>query len=174
MFITGFSDLTMETPACHPGAAMLKASFSFDKDISSLFAHINTVIDDAQYFDNPHFIRFTFEGVQWAIFPDKGSAVPFETQDQAATYIKRLLDFLNDLHDKKDMIEPDHRIYNPVPVIHIYKILPGTNCKACGFTACMAFAAALSKGEISHSKCPDLERPEKQKELQDVGLLPSE
>ena len=44
-----------------------------------------------------------------------------------------------------------------------------TNCKACGYAACMAYAAALREGEIHLEDCPPLGEEkfrEKQEKLQ--------
>lgn len=160
----------METPGCHPGAPMLSANFKLDSDISPLFPYINAVVEDSQYFDKPRYIRFTLNGVRWALYPDYGSALPFETLDQAREYLDDLITFLNDLYERKETITPDTKVYKPVPVMDIYRLLPGTNCRECQFAACMAFAAALSKGEVPYSRCPQLADPEKEKALLEMGV----
>ena len=170
MLIKSYSDLSMETPPCHPGAPMLSASFRLGGDVSQLFPYINSVVEDAQYYDNPCFIRFTHNDLKWALYPENGSGVPFETMNQAEKYIDDLIEFLNDLYNKKDAIEPDHKKFKPVPVFSIYKILPGTNCKECGYATCMAFAAALSKGEVPYDLCPDLNGHEKEEDLTSMGI----
>ena len=38
--------------------------------------------------------------------------------------------------------------------LDIYKLLPKTNCKDCGFSTCLAFAMALVQKKISLDKCP--------------------
>jgi acetyl-CoA decarbonylase/synthase, CODH/ACS complex subunit gamma len=38
--------------------------------------------------------------------------------------------------------------------LDIYKLLPKTNCKECGFPTCLAFAMQLAKKAISVEKCP--------------------
>ena len=43
--------------------------------------------------------------------------------------------------------------------IEVYKLLPGTNCKECGETNCMAFAAKLVNREVSLQQCPPLLDP---------------
>jgi acetyl-CoA decarbonylase/synthase complex subunit gamma len=43
--------------------------------------------------------------------------------------------------------------------IEVYKILPGTNCKECGETNCMAFAAKLVNREATLDECPPLLEP---------------
>lgn len=38
--------------------------------------------------------------------------------------------------------------------LDIYKLLPKTNCKACGFPTCLAFAMQLAKKAVTLEKCP--------------------
>ena len=38
--------------------------------------------------------------------------------------------------------------------LDIYKLLPKTNCKDCGFATCLAFAMALAQKKVSLDKCP--------------------
>ncbi|MCM8761000.1 MAG: acetyl-CoA decarbonylase/synthase complex subunit gamma, partial [Candidatus Omnitrophica bacterium] len=38
--------------------------------------------------------------------------------------------------------------------LDIYKLLPKTNCKDCGFATCLAFAMALAQKKVSLEKCP--------------------
>ncbi|MDD3905409.1 MAG: acetyl-CoA decarbonylase/synthase complex subunit gamma [Candidatus Omnitrophica bacterium] len=38
--------------------------------------------------------------------------------------------------------------------LDIYKLLPKTNCKDCGFATCLAFAMALAQKKASLAKCP--------------------
>lgn len=40
--------------------------------------------------------------------------------------------------------------------LDIYKLLPKTNCKQCGFATCLAFAMALAKKTVVIDKCPAL------------------
>jgi len=38
--------------------------------------------------------------------------------------------------------------------LEIYKLLPKTNCKDCGFPTCLAFAMKLSQKQVELSACP--------------------
>ena len=38
--------------------------------------------------------------------------------------------------------------------LEIYKLLPKTNCRECGFPTCLAFALSLAKKAVSLEKCP--------------------
>jgi len=47
--------------------------------------------------------------------------------------------------------------------LEIYKLLPKTNCKDCGFPTCLAFAMQLAMGKVELSKCPHVSEEAKQK-----------
>jgi len=40
--------------------------------------------------------------------------------------------------------------------LDIFKLLPKTNCKKCGFPTCLAFAMQVAQKKVDISKCPDL------------------
>ena len=46
--------------------------------------------------------------------------------------------------------------------LDIYKLLPKTNCRECGFTTCLAFAMQLAKKTASAEKCPYLSKESKE------------
>ena len=47
--------------------------------------------------------------------------------------------------------------------IEIFKMLPKTNCKECGFPTCLAFAMALASGKAELDKCPYVSEEVKEK-----------
>jgi len=49
--------------------------------------------------------------------------------------------------------------------LDIYKLLPKTNCKQCGFATCLAFAMQLAKKAVTIEKCPHMS-PEAKKILE--------
>jgi acetyl-CoA decarbonylase/synthase complex subunit gamma len=55
--------------------------------------------------------------------------------------------------------------------LDIYKILPKTNCRECGFVTCLAFAMQLAKKGVSIDKCPHLSAQAK-KMLEESSLPP--
>ena len=42
--------------------------------------------------------------------------------------------------------------------LDIYKLLPKTNCRQCGFPTCLAFALSLAKKAVVLAKCPFCQR----------------
>ncbi|MFA4888379.1 MAG: acetyl-CoA decarbonylase/synthase complex subunit gamma [Candidatus Omnitrophota bacterium] len=55
--------------------------------------------------------------------------------------------------------------------LDIYKLLPKTNCRECGFATCLAFAMQLAKKSVSIDKCPYLS-PEAKMTLEASALPP--
>jgi ArsR family metal-binding transcriptional regulator len=154
--IKGFSDFSLDAPGCHPGVIAYKAYFKLNTDVSDLFPFINATAENASYHEKPHCIQFALNGRRIALYPDEVHIAMFENRHQALEFFETFSEFLNTIEAKKDSIEPNYRKYKPVPVFDIFKLLPRTNCKKCGYLTCMAFAAALSKKEADLDQCPDL------------------
>lgn len=55
--------------------------------------------------------------------------------------------------------------------IQIYKLLPQTNCKECGFPTCLAFAMKLAAKQVELSKCPHVSE-EAQAKLSEAAAPP--
>jgi DNA-binding CsgD family transcriptional regulator/ArsR family metal-binding transcriptional regulator len=159
--VTGYSELSLRPP----GPEMMKgsihclATFRLHEDVSQLFPYINAVAEDAVYYEDPPFIKFSLDLIQCALHPDSGAASAFEKEGEAHVFMDRLIAFLNDLHARRDSIEPSYRMYRQVSVLDVFRLLPRTNCRECGFPTCMAFAAAVSKQETVPARCPGFRRP---------------
>ena len=158
MFIKGYSEFSLSRAGILAGG-MLGAYFRLDTNVSPLFPYINATFKDAEFFDKPEYILFHMDGIKCTLYPNDAIAAPFMDQDQALTFVNRLIDFLNDLYNKKDSLKPNFKKVSPVSVFDIFKLLPQTNCKECSYPTCMAFAAALSKSETTPDKCPDFRDP---------------
>ncbi len=158
MFINGYTDFTV-TKTGVLSCAYISVTFSFDRDVSELFPYINKEISSSRFHDNPEYIQFILHEKLCTLYPMEVLATPFTDPDQAREFPTRIIDFLNDLHERKGTLGTDHRKYKPLSVIDIFKLLPGTNCKKCGFQTCTAFAASLSRNMTTPSKCPYFSTP---------------
>lgn len=63
--------------------------------------------------------------------------------------------------------EEDAKITNP---FEIYKMLPKTNCGECSLPNCLAFSAAIIKGQRKLSQCPSLSPAAKEQLQGRIGL----
>jgi DNA-binding CsgD family transcriptional regulator/ArsR family metal-binding transcriptional regulator len=135
------------------------AYFRLDGDISPLFPYINAVAQSASLLEKPPFIRFALDGFSCGLYADHGVAASFTTSQEALGFLDRLIDFLNDIGQRRDSLQPNYKTWNPVPVLQIFRLLPQTNCGSCGYPTCLAFAAALSTQKTSPGRCPGFSRP---------------
>jgi len=157
--IKGFSNFSMDAPGCHPGVTVYKAYFKLLTDVSDLFPFINAVAENPTYHEKPNHIQFVLKGRRCALYPNEVHIAMFENRHQAIEYFDTFCEFLNGIETQKDSIEPNFTVYKPLPVFEIFKLLPKSNCKECGYLTCMAYAAALSQKEANLDQCPELNTP---------------
>jgi DNA-binding CsgD family transcriptional regulator/ArsR family metal-binding transcriptional regulator len=162
MFIKTYSDFSLSKVGVRSDfvGPRMGAHFKLDNDVSSLFPYINATVKDAKFYDAPEYIQFTMDDILCTLYPMEAMAVPFAGPDHALGFANRFIDFLNHLHTQKDTLKPNYnKVKPPVSAIDIYKLLPQTNCKKCGYQTCVAFAAALSKNKTTPDQCPDFSKP---------------
>lgn len=162
MLITGYSDFTLTQAGVRSNLDPMVnhgVYFKIKNDIRSIFPYINAEIEGAIFFDNPQYIQFMFEMSKCTVYPFEVIAVPFANEKHALEFIDKLINFFNDLYARKNSIQPDYKKVQSVSVLDIFKLLPGTNCRECGFTTCMAFAAALTQSKTGPDKCPYFAKP---------------
>ncbi len=141
------------------GEAMLVADFRLDADTSPLAPYINAVSPNAIYSHNPAFIRFILNGFSCTLQRSTGFAGVFSDREQAQDFVESLISFLNGVHLRRSAIEPNHKAFSPLSALDVFRLLPRTNCRQCGFPTCMAFAAALSRRKTAHRGCPHFGSP---------------
>jgi DNA-binding CsgD family transcriptional regulator/ArsR family metal-binding transcriptional regulator len=135
------------------------ARFEWHGDLSPLFPYINAVVNQSQYYDKPVYIKFMFADRLCALYPDRGAFTPIRDMAEAMDFLPELLGFLADVAHRAPDIVPNHKKYRTSSAVDIYRLLPGSNCRLCGYASCMAFAAALSRRHTDTTRCPHLNRP---------------
>ncbi|MHC1744899.1 MAG: LuxR C-terminal-related transcriptional regulator [Syntrophobacteraceae bacterium] len=141
------------------GEAMIVADFRLDADTSQLASYINAVTPKAVYSHSPPFIRFPLDGFSCTLYRSTGFAGVFSDREESLCFLEKLIAFLNSIHQRRSTIRPDHRTFRTLSVLDVYRLLPRTNCRQCGYATCMAFAAAVSRCKVSHRCCPGFARP---------------
>ncbi len=76
-----------------------------------------------------------------------------EDEKEAQEILDWLKDLINQTYQNKDQIEPNYSEGGQLKPSDIQKLLPGTNCKECGFRSCLAFAFKLVDQKIEVVKC---------------------
>jgi DNA-binding CsgD family transcriptional regulator/ArsR family metal-binding transcriptional regulator len=163
MLIQKTSDLTISRMGTRNDfACSLRwgAYFKVDNDIQKIFPYINGSIKGARYHYRPSYVTFKRDDVRCTLNPQEVIAAPFTGKDHAVEFIQGLIVFLNEMYTNRHKYRPSHHVHRrPVSIVEIIKVLPRTNCRKCSYATCMAFAAALNKGEAEPKDCPGFSNP---------------
>jgi ArsR family metal-binding transcriptional regulator len=76
-----------------------------------------------------------------------------EDEKEAQEILDKLKDLINETYENRSQIEPNYSEGDHLKPSDIQKLLPGTNCKECGFRSCLAFAFKLVDQKIEIAKC---------------------
>jgi DNA-binding CsgD family transcriptional regulator/ArsR family metal-binding transcriptional regulator len=161
--LTLFSSGPMAAQNAEIDGGVNGARFELDCELASLFPYINAVADHAQYYDKPVYIKFLLADRLCAFHSTNGAFAPVRDLAEAIAFLPTLLDFIKDVSRRRPQIIPNFKKFKPASALDIYRLLPGSNCRDCGFATCMAFAAALSRGRTSMVNCPHLVDPMEEK-----------
>jgi ArsR family metal-binding transcriptional regulator len=153
-------DLDVFTPPCLPGAETWSAVARLKMDISEVLPYLNATLPGADYNHAAKALVWKTDKHAAAFHPFEIAASNLEDRVEAERVIKRLIKTVHQTWEKRDEIEPDFtRRQRPTPM-DVFKLLPGTNCKACGQPTCFNFALKLVAGQQKLEQCPPLLQPE--------------
>ena len=143
-------------PPCLPGSPRWSSRVEIDADLTELLPYLNGTLKKRFYDPNSHTIVFKMDGHGVAVRPREIRLGNLLDKEEGERVAREVIDFINEIAAKKNTITPDFTRKEPPKAIEIFKLLPKTNCKRCGQPTCMAFAAALTKGETDINECPVL------------------
>jgi ArsR family metal-binding transcriptional regulator len=151
-------------------------------EIHEVFPYLNAVIKGCIYNHPALTLTIRNEEKLITLHANHVTMTLIEDEKEAYEMLNWLKDLINQTYEKKDQIEPNYSDGDQLKPSDIQKLLPGTNCKECGFRSCLAFAFKLVDQKIEIVKCLPLfsdQFKEKRKVLieilQNAGLkVPSE
>jgi ArsR family metal-binding transcriptional regulator len=144
-------------PKCDSTKEVLHSIATFDADISLAFPYVNAELGGWDYDQKNHVVLLKLSAGKWiTLHPHQiaiRGAADIQESEALLAWIKNQI---NDIYARRDQITPRYTSQAGLKVMEILKLTPMTNCKACGYATCMAYAAALREGEISLQECPPL------------------
>ncbi len=155
MLVQGYQ-LEVFAPACDPGSESWAAKAALDEDIGEALPYLNTAFKGAIYNHAARALTWRWEGHAIAIRPREIAVSNLEDKAVAATEVQRLVDLVNQTWKHRAEITPSIEMRARLKPMDVYKLLPATNCKACGLATCFTFALKVTAGELPPEKCPPL------------------
>jgi ArsR family metal-binding transcriptional regulator len=144
--------------ACHPDADWYVLFIKLYDDISEVLPYLNAELEHpTDYRRSDGILLWQYGDKKYAFRPYEIAIAPVFDDKEAQELSNSIIETVNDIWKQKDKITPNFEGRKPLPkVLDIYKLLPRSNCKKCGFPTCMAFAVELRLDFMKLSLCPYL------------------
>jgi ArsR family metal-binding transcriptional regulator len=148
--------LNVFSPPCEPGAERWSVKAALDDDIGDALSYLNATLKGAIYNHAACALTWRMGGHSIAIRPREIAISNLRDQDAAATEVKRVVDLINRTWERRAEMTPSVEMRQRLKPMDVYKLLPATNCKACGQPTCFIFALKVTAGEAQPEQCPPL------------------
>jgi ArsR family metal-binding transcriptional regulator len=143
-----------------PGADTWSARASLTVDIGGVLPYLNARFGTADYDHRAGVLVWKDKGRSFAFRRREIKAAPAGDREEGRKLIEEAVALVNDTWAKRDGLAADFTKRTVPDLMRVYRLLPGTNCRECGFPTCIAFAAALREGKTTLSRCVRLNLPE--------------
>ena len=149
-------DLDVFTPPCEPGAPRFAAKAYLEVDIHSVLPYLNDVLEGAEYNPAAPALRWRKTGHTIVFHPLEIAISNLTDRNEAEHEIRELIELVNATWERRAEIEPNESVRRRLSHLVIFKLLPRTNCKACGEPTCYNFALKLATGQAMLAECTKL------------------
>ena len=153
-------DLEVFTPPCQPGAETWVALARLKIDISEALPYLHATLPETTYNDAAKALTWQKKERTTVFHPYEIAVSNLVDRAEAERAIKDLIETVNQTWQKRTEIEPDFTTRQRLAPMDVFKLLPGTNCKACGQPTCFTFALKLVADQQKPEDCPPLLQPE--------------
>jgi ArsR family metal-binding transcriptional regulator len=140
-------------------------------DISASFPYLNTVLDDTIYDHENSILLGVNNRRRYAFRPHEIQAGMVTDPSQAPSIVDEVVELVNRVWEEHNRITLSFKERKLPTVYDIYKLLPRTNCKECGYATCLACAADIRNGVISVERCALLSKPEYTQNREQIRTL---
>ena len=153
-------EVQLVEPGCTPGADRWGVQVCLPDDISAVFPYLNAVLDKARYDHENRILIWGDMSQKYALRPNEIRVARVQDPLHARQVVSEVVDNINRVWQERESITPNLTERKLPAVLDVFKLLPGTNCKQCGYPTCMAYAAALRQEEAEVEQCLPLSHPE--------------
>jgi ArsR family metal-binding transcriptional regulator len=140
----------------NPQATHLRVLARLDRDITELLPYLNTVLRGHLYMREPPSLTIKYRAKLITFHPQEIALNIVKDEEEAEEIVGWLVGVINYTWARKETIEASYEVPPKPRILEILKLLPRTNCRACGQPTCLVFATRLSAGEAVPEACPGL------------------
>lgn len=149
-------ELRLESPPCDPGSERWSAFARINTDIAEVLPYLNTRLKGAIYDYKAQVLTWRSGGRAISVRPYEIAVSNLEDRAEADAIVKRMVNLINETWEQREHIQPSLMKREPLKSLDVYKLLPGSNCKACGQPTCFTFALKLTAGQADIASCTPL------------------
>jgi len=143
-------------PPCDPNSETVNVVARLSDDISPVFPYLNAVLKNCIYNHEAQLITIREKGRMITMRPREIAISGLRSTDEVVEALEHWKEIINKAWEEREKIKPSYKRRERLTALAIYKLLPGTNCKACGEPTCFVFAAKLAAGQVEVTKCSPL------------------
>jgi ArsR family metal-binding transcriptional regulator len=125
-------------------------------EIHEVFPYLNAVIKGCIYNHAALTLTIRNEDKLITLHAKHVTLTLIEDEKEAQEILDRLKDLINETYQNRGQIKPNYSEGDHLKPSDIQKLLPGTNCRECGFRSCLAFAFKLVDQKIEVVSCVPL------------------
>jgi ArsR family metal-binding transcriptional regulator len=158
-------------PGCAPGSGRYGVRVTFSEDISPVFPYLNALLNDSYYDRENKVLIGNQKRHRYAFRASEIMVAGINETAQAPDAVREVVLLVNRVWKDRENIKPSF-VERKVPtVIDIYRYLPKTNCRQCGYTTCLVFASELRTANCMLEQCPPLALPENSAHFEAIKKL---
>ncbi len=141
-------------PACNSNFQSLHCIAHLDEDVGEALPYLNAVLGGDTFIKDPPSVTFNMHGKLVTVHSRKIAVNALRDETEARSILEWLKKEINEAWENRENIVPKYEGAKKAHPLFIYKLLPRTNCKACGQPTCLAFAALAATGAKGEADCP--------------------
>jgi ArsR family metal-binding transcriptional regulator len=146
----------------NPSAQHLRCFAELAEDIGEVLPYLNTRLHGHEFCPDPPSLTLKHQGKMITLTSREIAINMVKDQEEALALLEWFQQEINTAWEGRAEIVPSFTVAAPPRVLEILKLLPRTNCRACGVPTCMVFAVAVSQGGQSPGGCPGLDQDHRQ------------
>lgn len=157
MLLDQVEDFEIFRPKMDSTKETLHAIATFEADISPSFPYVNAQLGGWDFDQTNQVLLLKLSDGKWiTLHPQKIAIRGARDMEECHALLEWIKGEINDIYGRRESITPRYVSQAGLKIMEILKLLPMTNCRACGYATYMAYAAALREGEIRMEDCPPL------------------